>query len=483
MAEQDTTSPAPDGAATQDRLKQVEAAFQRATALHREGKLDEAIAGYRQVVQVAPSFARAYNNLGVALRAKNQYAAAVTAYERSLANAPGDAGALSNMGNALRALGRFEDAEAAHRAALEAKPDYAEARYNLGLVLKDRGRFAESLECLNETVRTKPDYAEAHWDRALAWLQAGDLKRGFAEYEWRWRLGDNPPRDFTQPMWDGEPLDGQTLLVHCEQGMGDSIQFVRYVALLADKCGANGKVVLECQAPLTRLFARLDGLHQVITRGEPLPDFDCHVPLLTLPRIFGTALETIPGPNPYLQPYGDDTARLAPALAAPPGWLKVGMCWAGKPTQRNDRNRSCGLAPMLEAIGVPGAVFYGLQVGPRAAELDQTGARGLIRDISPQLKDFADTAAVISQLDLVISVDTSVAHLAGALDKPTWIALTFTGDWRYLDREETTPWYPSARIFQQETNGDWRGVFSRIKAALLEEIGPQGPSEGAADDQ
>ncbi|MDG2269364.1 MAG: tetratricopeptide repeat-containing glycosyltransferase family protein [Alphaproteobacteria bacterium] len=480
MAEQDTTSPAPKRANAQSRLKQVEAAFQHATALHREGKLDKAIAGYRQVVQVAPSYARAYNNLGVALRAKSQYAAAVVAYERSLANVPHDAGALSNMGNALRALGRFEEAEAAHRAALEAKPGYAEARYNLSLVLKDLGRFAESLDYLNETVRAKPDYAEAHWDRALAWLQAGDLERGFAEYEWRWRLGNNPPRDFTQPIWDGEPIDGQTLLVHCEQGMGDSIQFVRYLALLNERCGDNGKVVLECQAPLTRLFARLDGLNQVVTRGEPLPDFDFHVPLLTLPRIFGTSLNTIPGPSPYLHPYDDDKTRFAPALVAPPGWLKVGLCWAGKSTQRNDRNRSCGLAPMLGSIGVPGAVFYGLQVGPRVADLDQTGARGLIRDISPQLKDFADTAAVVSQLDLVVSVDTSVAHLAGALDKPTWIALTFTGDWRYLDRQETTPWYPSARIFQQDTYGDWRGVFARIKRALLEEINRRTRSGTAA---
>ena len=426
VAEQDTTSPPPEGAGPEaERRRKIEATFQRATALHREGRLDEAIAGYRQVDQAAPSYARAYNNLGVALRSKNQCAAAVAAYERSLAHNPGDAGALSNMGNALRALGRLEEAEAAHRAALDAKPDYAEARYNLGLVLKDLGRFTESLECLNETARTKPDHVEAHWDRALAWLQAGDLERGFAEYEWRWRLPESPPRDFSQALWDGEPLDGRTLLVHCEQGMGDSIQFVRYVSLLADK---GGRIVLECQAPLTRLFARLEGVDQVVTAGEPLPDFDCHVPLLTLPRIFGTTLETIPGSCPYLAPYSDDVARLEKLLAAPPGWLRVGLCWAGKPSQRNDHNRSCGLAPMLEAIGVPGAVFFGLQVGPRAAELDQTGARGLIRDISGELGDFADTAAVIKQLDLVISVDTSVAHLTGALDMPVWIALTFTGD-------------------------------------------------------
>ncbi|MBJ27092.1 MAG: hypothetical protein CL567_05480 [Alphaproteobacteria bacterium] len=436
--------------------------YKRAIKLHKKGDLDQAILSYKKIILSAPKFAKVYNNLGVALRAKNLFPAAISAYEKSLSLAPNDAGTLSNMGNALRAIGKFKDAEKAHRKAIKVNPLYTEATYNLGLVLKDMGHFEKAIECFNLVLSQKPDHIEAHWDRSLTYLQSGDLLRGFEEYEWRWKLKRNPPRDFISPLWRGENLNNKTLLIHCEQGIGDSIQFARYIVILRQ---FGGKLILECQSPLKRLLNNLNEC-EVYSRGEELPDFDYHIPLLSIPKILATTIGKIPNKVPYIFPYIEDVMLYKKLIQGPDNWLKVGICWAGKPSQGNDRNRSSGLEPFLSILGIKNTIFYSLQVGPRANEIKEYGATGLIYDLSADLHDFAHTAAVIDNLDLVISVDTSVAHLAGAMNKKLWITLCYTGDWRYLHKKTTTDWYPSAELIQQEKFGDWESVFKRIKNKL-----------------
>ena len=279
------------------RAKRAQKIFDKAVAAHRAGRLDEALGGYAEAVERNPQSSQAYNNMGVALRAQGAFHAAVASYRRAIAIKSDDAGSHSNLGNALRALGRHSAAEASHRQALALDENYLEARYNLGLVLKDQGLFEEGIACLREAVRRKADYVDAHWDLALALLMMGDLKEGFDEYEWRWRLPENSPRKFDKPAWNGDALDGRTILLHAEQGMGDSIQFARYAPLVAER---GGEVMLECQRPLAPLFENLAGVGRVIAREDALPEFDLHAPLLSLPRIFETVLETIPVSDAYL---------------------------------------------------------------------------------------------------------------------------------------------------------------------------------------
>ncbi len=444
-----------------NRAKRAQRIFEKAISAHREGRPDEAIAGYVRVLDIDPDYSQALNNMGVALRAQGAFHAAAASYRRAIALNPDDPGSHSNLGNALRALGRHDAAEASHRQALTVDPNYLEARYNLGLVLKDQGKFDEGIACLEEAVRRKADYVDAHWDLALAWLMTGDLRQGFDEYEWRWRLPETKPRRFDKPAWSGGALNGRVILLHAEQGMGDSIQFARYAALVAAQ---GGRVILECQTPLVALFEQLEGVAQVVARGDALPAFDVHAPLLSLPRIFKTDLASIPAPGAYLTADAARGERFAGLLDAKR--LNVGIAWAGKPSHRNDRNRSAGIEPFIDLLGTPGAAFHSLQVGPRAADLAATGCAGLIRDHTANINDFADTAALVAALDLVISVDTSVCHLAGALGKPCWVVIPYTPDWRWLMQREDSPWYPSLRLFRQASFGDWPGVFSRLTAAL-----------------
>ncbi len=445
------------------RAKRAQKVFDKALAVHRAGRLDEALAGYAKTVALDPKSSQAYNNMGVALRAQGAFHAAVASYKRAIAIKPDDAGSHSNLGNALRALGRHAEAEDSHRRALAIDENYLEARYNLGLVLKDQGLFEEGIACLREAVRRKADYIDAHWDLSLALLMMGNLKEGFDEYEWRWRLKENTPRTFDKPVWSGGALEGRTILLHAEQGMGDSIQFARYAPLVAER---GGEIILECQRPLAPLFESLDGARQIVARDDALPDFDVHAPLLSLPRIFETELETIPATDAYLAAEPARLAKFDDLLD--PERLNVGITWAGKPSHRNDRNRSAGLESFIDLFGIVGANFHSLQVGPRAEDIAAAGCAGLIHDHAPELQDFADTAALVSKLDLVICVDTSICHLAGALGKPCWVVLPYTPDWRWLMAREDSPWYPSLRLFRQTEFGDWLGVFERVAAALEE---------------
>ncbi len=454
------------------REKEASRIFAFAIERHREGNLEEAVRGYGRTLALNPGLADAYNNLGVALRAQGKFAAAVAAYRRSLVQRPDNPGALSNMGNALRGAGRLHEAREVHRKAVELAPDSVEALYNFGLVFRDLGEENEALSYFERVVEMNPDYIDGRWDRALMYLRLGDFEKGFEEYEWRWRLERSPPREFPVPRWDGSDIEGRTILVHQEQGFGDMINFVRYVPLLKAR---GAQVVVECQAELARLFAMIPDVDCVTVAGTPIPDVDVHIPMLSLMQIFGTTLETIPADVPYLT--APEVHSLH--LPAPLGHLKVGIAWAGKPTHTNDRNRSINLQHFVDLTGIGGITFYSLQKGPTAAHLRDQACEALIVDLAGRIQDFADTASVIAQLDLVITADTAVAHLAGAMGCPVWVALPFVGDWRWLSNRDDNPWYPTLRLFRQGVPGDWEGVFNRLRNALTEVAGSKQPGGGS----
>ncbi|HEY9872665.1 MAG TPA: hypothetical protein V6D12_04485, partial [Candidatus Obscuribacterales bacterium] len=273
------------------------------------------------------------------------------------------------------------------------------------------------------------------------------------------QMNDFPSRRFSQPVWDGSNLEGRTILLHAEQGFGDTIQFIRYAPLVA---GYQGRVFVECYAPLIKLFKCIPGIEQLIVKGETLPEFDVHAPLMSLPGILGTTLETVPAEVPYLYP------PIPPIqLAVPPETrLKVGIVWASKPNHPTTGRRSCPLSFFLNLQSIPGVALYSLQKDPVASDLAQLQQTGLVQDLSDQLHDFSDTASAVSQLDLVISVDTAVVHLAGALGQKVWLLLSFIPDWRWMLGHEDSLWYPTMRLFRQESPGDWAGVFVRVARAL-----------------
>ena len=355
------------------------------------------------------------------------------------------------------------EAEACQREALARNPDNETARFSLARTLQESGWIEDSLGCYDDILKRSPGNPRARWNRALVLLQLGRFEEGFKAYEARFARPESPARKFNVPRWDGTPLDGRAILIHDEQGFGDSLQFARFVPMAAAR---GGRVVLECQAPLARLMRSLDGVSEVIERGAPPPPVEFEAPLLSLPAILGITRETLPAPRRYLAPPADLVARFAPITARAEGTLRVGIAWAGRADQRDDVKRSAGLFPFNELIGLPGVALFGLQVGPRAADIGKLGLTGLIADLSPWLDDFAATAAAIDTLDLVVSIDSAVAHLAGALGKPVWLALSSTGDWRYLSKRNDSPWYPGLRIFRQARFGDWETVFRNIAAAL-----------------
>jgi hypothetical protein len=324
------------------------------------------------------------------------------------------------------------------------------------------GRPEAALQALERAIALAPDYADAHWNRALTLLLAGDFAQGWPAYEWRWRATGMREPDLAAPRWDGGPLDGQTILLHAEQGLGDSIHFVRYAPLVAAR---GGRVIVQCPAPLARLLATCAGVARVIPRGEPLPPFELQAPLMSLPGLLNTRLDNIPAEVPYLAPpagAGAAAQAALAALAALGARRTVGVVWAGNPAHENDRNRSCP-ARCFAALGAPERALVSLQKGAGA---DDIAAIPGALDLGPRLEDFAATAAAIARLDLVIAVDTATAHLAGALGRPVWLLLPHAPEWRWQLRRDDSPWYPTMRLFRQERPGDWPGVFERVGEAL-----------------
>jgi hypothetical protein len=361
-------------------------------------------------------------------------------------------------------------AEAAFRRAVACKPDYAEALSNLGNALRFQGKLDEAVTAFQRTIELTPDHAQTRLHYAMTLLQQGQFAEGWAEYEWRWRTVEFQGKGLATdlPQWNGEPLNGRTILLTSEQGFGDVLQFVRYAPMIVAR---GGRVALAAYPPLVRLLKNTPGVATVCNARDPLPPFDCHLPLMSLPRVFETTLDTIPSEVPYLRAAPEAVAAWRQRLDELPG-RKVGLVWSGDPRPHDrkahllDRRRSLPLDRFASLAEVPNLTLVSLQKGP-AAEQVKTLPSGLaLVDWMDESTDFADTAALVASLDLVITVDTAVAHLVGALGKPVWILSRYDGCWRWLKDRDDTPWYPTARLFRQSAPGDWDTVLKRVRHSL-----------------
>ncbi len=416
---------------------------------------------------MSPFSPQAFNNRGIALRDLGQLDEAIACLREAITLDPNAPEPHNNLGLALQGKGQLDEAIVAFRRAIALNPNLAEVHNNLGIALADKGQLDGAIAAHRQAIALKPNLAKAHYNLGIALLTRGDLQLGWEEYEWRWKCEGVPLllRNYSQPQWDGGPLEGRTILLHAEQGIGDAIKFVRYVPLVAQR---GGRIIIVCFAELERLFRAMHGGWQVLVPapGQPLPAFDLHAPLLSLPRVLATTLSNIPRVVPYLQADAEEVKKWQRRLAGYPPSLNVGLVWAGRPTQRNDRNRSVKLARLAPLGRVAGVRFFSLQKGEAAAEAKAPPPGMELVDWTQELKDFADTAALIANLDLVISVDTAVAHLTGAMGKPIWTLLSFVPGWHWLLEREDSPWYPSMRLFRQPSRGDWDTVIMRLAEAL-----------------
>ena len=463
----------------QDRLDEAITCYRRAqkikpdyaeainnlgNALKEQEKLDQALVCFRRAVELRPDYADARNSLGAVLNEQGHADEAIECYRRALEDKPDDESAHNNLGVALKNEGRVEESIVAYRRALELKPDYAEAHNNLGNAVKDLGNLDDAATCYRRALELDPDYASAHFNFSLLLLIMGEFKEGWVKHEWRWKRGERKfhGRDFKQPLWDGSRLDGRTILLHAEQGLGDAIQFIRYIPLVAEY---GGRVVVECHPMVIHLFDDFPGIDQLVKRKSRLPPFDVQAPFLSLPMILGTTVETIPGEVGYLHADPGLVEKWRLRLSGLDG-RKVGVCWQGNPKFPGDRWRSIPLKHFGVLLDDPSTTFINLHKGVGEPQIEECGFADRIVNYSPDVESLSDTAAIMENLDLVITSDTSVAHLAGALGKPTWVVLEFVPDWRWLMDREDMPWYPTMRLFRQNSRGDWQGVFADVGRAL-----------------
>ena len=475
--------------------------YHHGLAHHALGHVDEAITAYRRALELDPTFASALNNLGVALASQDRLDEAVACYERALPLTPASADLYHNLGNARRRQHRLDEAVAAYARAIALTPHHVSAHDNLGVVHALRGEMGAAEACFRrvaalphddarvhtrlgetlwaqrrpeaavaayrETLRFVPDDPETHFQMGVALLQMGHFLEGWPEYEWRWKLPALKPRTLPGPRWKGWPLGGQTILLHVEQGLGDTIQFIRYAALVES---GGARVVVECPRRLIPLLSTARGVHALVAQGEALPPFDTHAPLLSVPGILGTTVETIPGDVPYLAADPVRVERWRPELRTDDRFT-IGLAWRGSPDYIRDGQRSLPLALLATLARVPGVRLISLQKGPGAEEVAALAADTPVLDLGPHLDEtaaFLDRGAAVASLDLVISADTSLAHLAGALGAQVWLALAFAAEWRWLLHREDTPWYPTARLFRQAAWGRWEDVVDRMARAVAE---------------
>jgi len=480
-----------------------EAHINLGSALAELGRTEEAVACLRAALRINPGFVEAWTNLGNALTLQDRLDEAVHCHRQALLLNPDYAEAHTNLGEAVGRQGKLDEAASYHQQALRLQPNFATATTNLGFVREQQGQFDEALACYEQALRQDPGHAQAHFDRALLWLLLGNFAQGWPEYEWRWQTKDYPRYAWRRPRWDGSPLAGRTLLVVAEQGLGDTLQFIRYAPLLRQP---GGKVIVECQPELYHLLAGLPGVDLVLARGSPLPAIDVEAPLGSLPGIVGTWLATVPATVPYLRADPDlvkhwkspKSEIRSPKSNAPhptsdfglrTSDFLVGIAWQGNPAYGKDRQRSIPLTHFARLAEVEGVHLISLQKGPGADQLKQLriadcglrierqeakpllefairNPQSAILDLGDRLDQtpgaFMDTAAVMMNLDLVISSDTAVPHLAGALGVPVWVALPLVPDWRWLLEREDSPWYPTMRLFRQTRYGQWEDVFERM---------------------
>jgi len=439
------------------------------------GRLAEAATNYRAALRLHPDLFPAVANLGIVLRALGDAHGAEQFLRQAAAMQPDSADVCCNLGLLLSETGRAEEALALLRRALALRPEFPEAAYNLANALAGLSRYDEAQSAYRTAIALRPDYHDAHWNLAHVLLLRGEWAAGWEAFEHRWRVEQLRAlaRSYDAPLWNGQELAGKTIFLHHEQGFGDTIQFVRYAPLLARR---GARVLLEAQPQLRRLFSSLEGVAQLLGRDDPRPAFDYHCPVMSLARGFGTRPDTAPANIPYLAAPAEDRARWRARLGRASG-LRVGLVWsspaaaAGQgPAQAHKANRSISLDLLQPLMRLPGIELIGMQTGPGSASLPEAGAMATIRNLGSEVGDFADNAALIEEIDLLVTIDTAAAHLGGALGKRTWVLLASQADWRWLSGRADTPWYPSVRLFRQPAPGDWPAAIGQLVDALRPEL-------------
>ncbi|MGD1278053.1 MAG: tetratricopeptide repeat protein [Tepidisphaeraceae bacterium] len=472
--------------------------FDGAAQLHRCGRLDEAIAAYRQAADAGFNQPIVFYHLWTLLKQKGQAQESLEAFQGFVARQAGPADVLGQLGDAMVAKGLFEEAVVALRGALDLEPSHLAAWNRLGYVLLQSGKCDEAIAACEHAVRLQPDCAafhsnlgkvlmdvgrcdagiaatrraialdgndvKAHCNLGIMLLTRGEFREGWTQYAYRWRVKeyDSQPPDIALPRWDGGDLSGKRIFLRPEQGLGDTIQFIRYIPMLVQR---GARVVVGSQPELYRLLKSMRGIEQLLLPGHPVAA-EMHCTFLDLPLIFGTVLETIPAETPYL--FADEALaqRWKARLSAAGGRLKVGLVWAGRPSHANDRNRSLPLAALAPLGRVPGVWLCSLQKGDAAKQAQPPPSGMELADFTSELQDLADTAALLANLDLVITVDTAVAHLAGAMAKPVWVLLPLAPDWRWMLDRPDSPWYPTMRLYRQTSLGDWSTVIQSVGQEL-----------------
>ena len=471
----------------------------------RQGMILDAMSKLQRVLQLDTRHAEAYNNLGVMLAQHNRFAQAIACFHLALRSKPsledarrnlnqaisdqerqgGDCVPMSepfqvalaaaeiyySQGMTLLGQGHILEAEQALGRAVQINPDHGMSHYGLGLVSAEQGELENALAQVERALKHAPQSADLRYDRARLLLQLGDFERGWSEFECRWKVTGAEVRAFPQPLWNGAPLNGRTILLHGEQGIGDVFQFIRYTAFVKDR--TKGNVLVACPPSLHRILASCPGVDAMVGMGPDYPPFDVHIPLMSLPGLVKTTLETIPNNVPYLFPAPELVEYWKQDLDGIRGF-KVGIVWQGSPTYKWDHQRSIPLYHFASLAQVPGVRLLSLQKGPAAEQLRAVADRWPIIDLDRRLDEhagaFVDTAAVMKNLDLVVTADTSAAHLAGALGVPVWLAQWHVPEWRWLYGKDTSPWYPSMRLFRQARKGDWGELFSRIASQLMAQL-------------
>lgn len=450
--------------------------FLYGTAEYQLGNRLEGIALIYQSLQIEPNNPDGYNNIGNALKDMNQFEEAINCYDLAIGLRPNYAHALNNKGVALKELSRFEEAISCYKDAIKYKSDYAEPHNNIANIYTAQGKTEDALKLYNKAISIDPHYAPSYWNKALLKLLVGDYKEGWELYEWRWKYGaKNLARNFKEPLWLGDtPLKNKTIFIYSEQGLGDTIQFCRYIKNLSD---LGAKVIFEVQKPLVKVLQNLEGVYLITTQDAPIPKFDFHCPLLSLPLAFKTSVDTIPNKISYIEPDPAIVAYWANRLGEKNN-LRVGLVWSGgfRPDQPElwevNKRRNLPLE-FLKQLDVTNVDFFSLQKGePAESEFNNidmnTWGGPHIQNHVSELHDFSDTAALIENLDLVISVDTSTAHMAAAMGKEVWLLNRFDTCWRWFIDRNDSPWYPTIRIFRQPTPGDWLSVINEVRDALQE---------------
>jgi tetratricopeptide (TPR) repeat protein len=460
------------------------------TAVLRLGRIQEAEAHHRRALALKPDDLAILNNLGNALWQQGRLDEALDYYERAVEISPESSAALVNLGVTLSDLGKFDEGVAFIRESIRLQPEAPDSHVNLGMALARQGHLDEALECYEEALRRRPDFPEARRNRSYVWLASGDFVRGWPEYEWRLKCPNLRLVTADSPRWAGADINGQTILLIAEQGLGDTLHFIRYTAVVKNR---GARVLVACPEPLIRLVARCPGVDLALDWKSPLPNHDCHAYLLSLPAILGTTLANLPAEVPYLSADAKTVAAWRTVVARALGEadagattgsherarvLRIGVAWQGNPDHKNDRWRSFLLTYLAHLATVPCVRLISLQKGYGTDQLVEVARQvpvatvGLDGEDDAGRRDFLDTAAVMSEIDLVITLDSAVAHLAGGLGVPVWVALPTICDWRWLIERDDSPWYPTMRLFRQTTPGDWEGVFKRMADALANTVRP-----------